>query len=281
MKARLALWSGDHNRNRFTAAGLKATEMIVLIRSMAFNLLFYANLIALLLFCVPALAMPRRFIFAIARFWARSSLWLLKTICGTHVEFRGCERIPASPFIVAAKHQSIWETFALTLLFDDFAYILKRELTYIPFFGWYLWKSDQIAIDRKNGSSALTQAAERSKRIFAQKRVLFIFPEGTRRPAGAPPRYKFGVAHIYDVSGVPCVPVALNSGLFWARRSWIRRPGTIVVEVLEPISPGLDKDVFFQKLQETLEVKTDLLIAEAAAQDARLTPIIQRNRQTA
>jgi 1-acyl-sn-glycerol-3-phosphate acyltransferase len=255
--------------------------MIVLIRSLAFNLLFYANLIVLLVFCLPALAMPRQFIFMIARLWGRSSLWLLKMVCGTDVEFRGRERIPAAPFIVAAKHQSIWETFALTLLFDDFAYILKRELTYIPFFGWYLWKADQIAIDRKNGSSALTQAAERAKRIFAQKRVLFIFPEGTRRPAGAPPRYKFGVAHLYDVSAVPCVPVALNSGLFWARRSWIRRPGTIVVEVLEPIAPGLDKDVFFQKLQETLEVRSDQLIAEAAARDPGLIPIIQRNRRTA
>jgi 1-acyl-sn-glycerol-3-phosphate acyltransferase len=281
VKAPLALWSGDHNRNRFTAAGLKATEMIVLIRSMAFNLLFYANLIALLVFCLPVLALPRRFIFTIARFWACSSLWLLRTICGTHVEFRGRERIPEAPFIVAAKHQSIWETFALTLLFDDFAYILKRELTYIPFFGWYLWKSDQIAIDRKNGSSALAQAAERAKRIFAQKRVLFIFPEGTRRPAGAPPKYKFGVAHLYDVTGAPCVPVALNSGLFWARRSWIRRPGTIVVEVLEPIAPGLDKDAFFQKLQEALETRTDLLIAEAAEKSPGLMPIIQRNRRTA
>ena len=255
--------------------------MILLIRSLAFNSLFYLNLIALMVLGLPALAMPRRYIFKIARIWARSSLWLLRTICGTHVEFRGRERIPTAPFIVAAKHQSIWETFALTLLFDDFCYILKRELTYIPFFGWYLWKSGQIAIDRKSGSSALTQAAERARTIFAEKRVLFIFPEGTRRPAGAPPKYKFGVAHIYDVSSVPCLPIALNSGVFWARRSWLRRPGTIVVDVLEPIAPGLDKDVFFNELQDRMEAASDHLVAEALAKNPGLSPLIQRNRQIA
>jgi 1-acyl-sn-glycerol-3-phosphate acyltransferase len=261
--------------------GLKATEMILLIRSLAFNSLFYLNLIALLVVGLPALAMPRRYIFKIARLWARSSLWLLKTICGTQVEFRGREHIPTAPFIVAAKHQSIWETFALTLLFDDFCYILKRELTYIPFFGWYLWKSGQIAIDRKSGSSALVQAAERARQIFAEKRVLFIFPEGTRRPAGAPPKYKFGVAHIYDVTGVQCLPIALNSGVFWARRSWLRRPGTIVVDVLPPIAPGLDKDLFFNQLQDTIETASERLIAKALANDPALAPLIQRNRQSA
>lgn len=255
--------------------------MILLIRSLAFNCLFYVNLMALMVVGLPTLAMPRRYIFKIARIWARSSLWLLKAICGTHVEFRGREHIPAAPFIVAAKHQSVWETFALTLLFDDFCYILKRELTYIPFFGWYLWKSGQIAIDRKSGSSALTQAAVRAQQIFAEQRVLFIFPEGTRRAAGAPPKYKFGVAHIYDVSSVPCLPIALNSGVFWARRSWLRRPGTIVVDVLEPIAPGRDKDVFFNDLQDRLETASEHLIAEALAKDPGLVPLIQRNRQIA
>lgn len=255
--------------------------MILLIRSLVFNSLFYLNLMALLIIGLPTLAMPRRSVFKLAQLWARSSLWLLKTICGTHVEFRGLEHIPAAPFIVAAKHQSIWETFALTLLFDDFCYILKRELTYIPFFGWYLWKSGQIAIDRKSGSSALAQAAERAREIFAERRVLFIFPEGTRRPAGAPPKYKFGVAHIYDVSNVPCLPIALNSGLFWARRSWLRRPGTVVVEVLEPIPPDIDKDAFFIALQDKMETASERLIAEALVKDAGLLPLIQRNRQSA
>src|SRR6476660_8193191 len=126
---------------------LQATEMILLFRSLVFNSLFYVNLIALMVVGLPTLALPRNYTFRLARSWARSSLWLLRTICGTHVEFRGREHIPPAPFIIAPKHQSIWETFALTLLFDDFGYILKRELPYIPLFGWYLWRSEQIAID--------------------------------------------------------------------------------------------------------------------------------------
>jgi 1-acyl-sn-glycerol-3-phosphate acyltransferase len=254
---------------------------MILLRSLIFNVLFYLVLIALLILGLPALLMTRRAVFVLARLWARISLWLLQTICGTRVEFRGVERAPSAPFIVAAKHQSIWETFALCMLFDDFCYILKRELMLIPFFGWYLRKSDQIAIDRTRGSSALAQAAEKAKRIFAQGRVLFIFPEGTRRPAGAPPRYKFGVAHLYDVCGVPCVPVALNSGLFWPRRSWLRRPGVIVIEILDPIAPGLDKTLFFERLQDRIESASDALIDEAVARDPALERLIQKNRQIA
>jgi len=259
----------------------KATEMLLLLRSLIFNFLFYLNLVALLVVGLPTLVMPRRAIFTLARIWAQTSLWLLKVICNTRVEFRGRENIPAAPFIVAAKHQSIWETFALTLLFNDFCYILKRELLYIPFFGWYLWKSGQVAIDRKSGSSALAQAAERMKRVFADKRVLFIFPEGTRRPAGAPPKYKFGVAILYDQSGAACLPVALNSGLFWARRSWLRRPGTIIIDILAPIAPGLDKDVFFELLQDRLETASEHLLDEAVLQSPPLARIIERNRQIA
>jgi len=254
---------------------------MLLIRSLAFNFLFYLNLIILLVVSLPALLMPRRVIFGLARIWARSSLWLLRTVCGTKVEFRGIQNIPPAPFIVAAKHQSMWETFALTLLFDDFCYILKRELTFIPIFGWYLWKAEQIAIDRTRGSSALSQAAEKAKKIFSEKRVLFIFPEGTRRPAGAPPKYKFGVAHLYDLCNVPCLPVSLNSGLFWARRSWLRRPGTIVIDVLEPIAPGMEKQQFFELVQKKIEASSERLLLEATKHDPSLQRIIERNRQVA
>jgi 1-acyl-sn-glycerol-3-phosphate acyltransferase len=251
---------------------------MILIRSLLFNIFFFANITILLIVALPILFMPRDFVFRIGKIWARSSLWLLKTICGTYVEFRGRENIPKGPFIVAAKHQSAWETFALIMLFDDFCYILKRELTFIPLFGWYLWKADQIAINRAAGSSALAQAEEKARKIFAEGRRLFIFPEGTRRPAGAPPKYKFGVAHIYDACQVPCLPIALNSGLFWARRSLIKRPGTIIVDILPPIAPGMEKQDFFAVLQNRLEEASERLIAEAVARDPSLQPIIERNR---
>jgi 1-acyl-sn-glycerol-3-phosphate acyltransferase len=164
------------------------------------------------------------------------------------------------------------------MLFDDFCYILKRELTYIPLFGWYLWKADQIAVDRTSGSSAMAQAEIKAKQIFAEGRQLFIFPEGTRRPAGAPPKYKFGVAHLYDSGHVPCLPIALNSGLYWARRSLLKRPGIIIVDILPPIAPGMEKQAFFLHLQETMEMASERLIEEALAQDFSLRPIIEKNR---
>lgn len=253
---------------------------MLLLRSLVFNFLFYLVLIVLMIVCLPVLVMPRSAVFKLGRFWARVSLWLLDVICGMKVEFRGRENLPKAPFIVAAKHQSMWETFALIVLFEDFCYILKRELTFIPLFGWYLWKANQIAIDRKKGSSALAQAAEKAKRIFADNRILFIFPEGTRRAAGAPPKYKFGVAHLYDTCGVPCVPIALNSGLFWARRSMLRRPGTVVVDILEPIAPGLDKNTFFVTLQDRMETSSNRLLDEAVSSDHALKHIIQRNRRS-
>ena len=252
---------------------------MILLRSLLFNVAFYGNISILLILALPTLALPRVYVFKVAKFWARSSLWLLKVICDTHVEFRGTENIPKGPFIIAAKHQSAWETFALIMLFDDFCYILKRELTFIPLFGWYIWKCDQIAINRSQGSSALAQVEEKARLIFAQGRPLFIFPEGTRRPAGAPGVYKFGVAHLYDACQVPCLPVALNSGLFWARRSLLKRPGTVVIDILPPIQPGLEKQAFFMLLQERLEQSSEALIAEAIAKDPSLKPIVERNRQ--
>jgi len=252
---------------------------MLLLRSILFNIAFFTNITILLIVALPTLLMPRSTIFTVGKIWARSSLWLLKVICGTDVEFRGRENIPQGAFIVAPKHQSAWETFALIMLFDDFCYILKRELTFIPLFGWYLWKSDQIAINRATGSSALAQAEEKARKIFAEGRRLFIFPEGTRRPAGAKPKYKFGVAHLYDACQVPCLPIALNSGLFWARRSLIKRPGTIVVEVLPAIAPGIEKQEFFALLQERMEEASEKLIKEATTRDPLLIPIVERNRQ--
>ena len=191
-------------------------------------------------------------------------------ICGLDVEFRGIENIPKGGFILAPKHQSVWETFAMLLFVPDFTYILKRELTWIPLFGWYITRAEQIAIDRARGTSALSQATQRSREALAQGRQILIFPEGTRRPAGAPPLYKYGVANIYGECQVPCVPVALNSGLFWPRRRFLRRPGKVLVEFLEPIQPGLDKHPFLKLLQERLEAASNRLIAESLALDPTL-----------
>jgi 1-acyl-sn-glycerol-3-phosphate acyltransferase len=234
---------------------------VLVIRSVVFNVLFYLNLLMHFIAAIPTLAMPRWGIIAVARFWARTNLWLLRTICGIRVEFRGVEKIPPGPLLVSSKHQSLWETFALLLILPDPAYIMKRELMWIPFFGWYTWKAGMIPVDRSRGSQALAEMNACARREAERNRQIIIFPEGTRRPPGAEPKYKYGVVHLYAEMGVPCLPIALNSGLFWPRRSIRRYPGTIRVEVLDPIPPGLGKDEFFERLQGEVEAATARLVA--------------------
>jgi len=235
---------------------------MLILRSLLFNVAFYVNLVLWLILLIPAFLVPRRTFMRAAQLWARSSLWLLRVIAGTKVEVRGREKIPAGGMLVAAKHQSVWETFALVTLFDDPAFILKRELMWIPFFGWYAWKGGSIPVNRRAGSQALIQMTERAREEAAHGRQIVIFPEGTRRPPGAPPAYKYGVAHLYQNLGVPCLPVALNSGLYWPRRRFIRRPGTIRVEILDPILPGLPRDTFFKTMQDGIETASDRLLVE-------------------
>ncbi|MEJ2434313.1 MAG: lysophospholipid acyltransferase family protein, partial [Pseudolabrys sp.] len=206
-----------------------------------------------------------RAILWVAKTWGRINLLLLRAVVGLDYEIRGREKIPPGAVLVAAKHQSTWETFALLPLFDDPTFILKRELQWIPIFGWYTVKGRMVPVDRRAGAQALTAMTERARIELARGRQLIIFPEGTRRPAGAEPRYKHGVAQLYVAEGVPCVPVALNSGLFWPRRSLKLRPGKVVVEILDSIAPGLDREVFFQRLKGEIEEATARLIEEARA----------------
>jgi 1-acyl-sn-glycerol-3-phosphate acyltransferase len=235
---------------------------VITIRSILFNLLFYLNLAILLIAAIPTLVLPRPAILGIAKLWGRTTLWLLRFVCRIDVEWRGLEKIPAGGILVAAKHQSTWETFALITLFPDPAFVIKRELLWIPFFGWYAWHGGMIPVDRGAGKAALSGMTEHARKALAEGRQIIIFPEGTRRPAGADPKYKFGVAHLYAGAGVPCVPIALNSGLFWPRRRFLRFPGTVRVEILDPIPPGADRNMFFAKLQDEIEAATARLIAE-------------------
>jgi 1-acyl-sn-glycerol-3-phosphate acyltransferase len=232
------------------------------VRSIVFNVLFYLNTALWLIIALPTFFLPYRAILEVAKAWGRTNLVLLR-VAGIDYEVRGREKIPTGPLIVAAKHQSAWETFALLPLFDNPVFIVKRELQWIPIFGWLMIKGRMVPVDRGARSQALNAMTERARVELARGRQLIIFPEGTRRPAGAEPRYKYGVAHLYAAEGVPCVPIALNSGLFWPRRSIRRVPGTVLVEVLDPIQPGIDKDVFFKQLEHEIESATARLIAEA------------------
>ncbi len=235
----------------------------VFVRSLAFNALFYVNLVIHIIVALPALALPHRAHLRIIRSYARTSLWLLRVVCGTTVEWRGLEKIPQGACIVACKHQSVWETFALYAVLDDPAYILKRELMWIPIFGWHMRKARLIPIDRSAGLAALSRMTAKAINELERSRQIVIFPEGTRRLPKAEPSYRPGVAHLYAKAGVACVPVALDSGLFWPRRSLKRFPGTILVEALDPIAPGLDTRTFLNRLQNVLEEATARLIRQS------------------
>ena len=243
---------------------------MLVLRSVVFNVLFYLALVVYLIAALPTFFMPRRAIMTMAEVWGATSNWLLRVVCGTRVEFRGLEKIPRGALLVAAKHQSAWETFSLLHHLHDWAYILKRELQWLPMFGWYLMKAEMIPVDRGGRAQALNSLARRARAEIARGRQIIIFPEGTRRAPGAEPAYKYGAAHLYAVTGAPCLPVALNSGLFWPRRSFMRYPGTILVEFLDPIPPGLDKETFAVRLRNDIEIATARLVAEGEAELARL-----------
>ena len=237
-------------------------KSVIVIRSLIFQVVFYLNTTVHVLASMPTMILPHRVMVEIARSWGRTSVWLLGVVCGVKLECRGREKIPPGPLLVASKHQSAWDTFALLGLFPYPAYILKRELTWIPFFGWCLLKTGMIPLDRGAGKEAMAGLIVRVRKAIALGRQVIVFPEGTRRPLHAEPDYKLGVVQLYAQCAVPCLPMALNSGQFWPRRSFLRPPGTIVVEFLDPIPPGQPRAAFFRRLQNDIETATNRLLAE-------------------
>ncbi|CAO4157836.1 lysophospholipid acyltransferase family protein [Methylorubrum extorquens] len=241
---------------------------MLLFRSLAFNLSFYVATGLIAILGSPALAW-RKATIRVAQFWGRTVVFLLRVIGGTRVEFRGLENIPKGPLLVAAKHQSALETLALTIPFDDFGYVLKRELMWIPVVGWYFARGGMVPIDRSKGTRAMAAMNKAAAQAIREGRQLIIFPEGTRRPAGAPPAYKQGASHLYAALNVPCLPVALNTGLYWRRRGFRRMPGTTVIEFLPVIPPGLARPAFLKELQTRIETASDALLAEGRDDLAR------------
>ena len=228
----------------------------MMIRSLVFLVVFYVNTAVILLLGSPLLLVPRSWAMAGLRFHAVTSMWWMKVICGTRVEVRGREKLPAGPALIAAKHQAAWDTFGLVPLLRDPAIVMKEELLKLPVYGWFSRKFEMIPVRRDLGPTALRQMAREAAKRAAQGRDIVIFPEGTRRPPGAPPAYRPGIVLLYQALGIPCVPVALNSGYFWPRHSILRRPGTIIVEFLPAIPPGLPRAEFMALLQERIETAT-------------------------
>lgn len=233
-------------------------------RAIAFNVLAYSLFLIMAVLGLPFL-ITRESAFWVARAWANITIWLMNHVAGIKLEVRGLEHLPDGGCIIAAKHQSALETFSAVPYLGQFAFILKRELNWVPLFGWYTSRTGMIPVNRGAKSAALRDITIKARQAIAEGRKIIIYPEGTRRPPGAPPEYKFGVMHLYSELDAPCVPMAVNSGLYWPRRSLRRYPGTATLEFLEPIPPGLDRDTFRTVLQDRIETATARLIAEARA----------------
>ncbi len=233
-------------------------------RSIVFAIAFYATTGVMLLGLLWLLLAPRAWAIAALKLHGRISIWLLDHICQLKMEVRGAERIRPGACLVAAKHQSAWDTFALLTLFSDPAIVMKDELKFIPVYGWFCLKFEHILIKRERAAVALRRLIADAKARCALGRQILIFPEGTRQTPGAGPDYKPGYIALYEALDVPCLPIALNSGLYWPRRSFLRHPGTIIVEVLEPIQPGLRRAEFRKILEGSLEIACNRLISEAA-----------------
>jgi 1-acyl-sn-glycerol-3-phosphate acyltransferase len=237
---------------------------LTLLRSLVFALLFYVSTAIFVIGGSFLLFGPRRYAMAGLKTHAIVSLWLLRTVVGLRMEVRGRKKLPKPPYLVASKHQSAWDTFALIPIFTDPALVMKWELTLIPFYGWFSRKFEHVFVKRGRGPAALRQLVRDAQDRARAGREVLIFPEGTRRTPGAEPDYKPGSVALYEGLDLPCVPMALNSGLYWPRRQLIRYPGAIIVEILDPLPAGLPRAEFRAELQRRIEAASNRLIVEAA-----------------
>ncbi len=235
---------------------------MTLLRSAIFNAAFFGVTALVSILALPALAAPRWAMRAVARLWARILLFLLRLICGVRFEVLGREHLPPGPCIVAAKHQSAFDTIVWLALLPDVAYVLKKELLSIPLYGWHLRKSGMIPVDRAGGGAALRRMLRAAQAALAEGRQVVIFPEGTRTAPGARIPYQPGVVAIAGSGGAPVVPVATDSGRFWGRRAFAKHPGVIRISILPPLPPGLPRAALLGALEQAIETESARLLAE-------------------
>ena len=243
---------------------ISKNKVRIFFNSFLFQLVFYLWTSFISIFLSPVLLFPRNIVVKVSKLWAYVSLNLLKITTGITYEVRGLENLDKNSSLISSKHQSAWETIAFWVLVDEPVYLLKRELLFIPFFGWFLFRLGMISIDRKRGRNQLESIVKQAKDALNDKRKkLIIFPEGTRRLPGAEPKYQVRIVWLYASLKIPIVPVALNSGLYWPRRAFYKYPGKIIVQFLPPIKPHLAKREFLSKLQLQTEKASAMLLKES------------------
>ncbi|OJW54005.1 MAG: hypothetical protein BGO67_08040 [Alphaproteobacteria bacterium 41-28] len=237
---------------------------MVWLRSIAFNSAFYGWTFFCSLLFLPVLILPRPFALRIAKVWIIGVFWICKHILGLQIKVVGKEKLLIKPVIFAIKHQSAWETMIFPYFLSDFSIVLKQELLWIPFFGWYLKKVGIIPLSRskRKGAQDLKNLLKNAEQSAARGQPILIFPEGTRSKPGQKGTYHSGVASLYLHLKIPVVPIAHNAGLFWPRRGFLKYPGRITLEILDPIEPGLSRQEFMGILENKIESKTNDLVRE-------------------
>lgn len=237
--------------------------MMLVLRSALFNAVFFLWSVVICLMYLPLFFFPERVMVRGGTWWSKSIIRILGLTVGTRFEIRGGENIPPGAAIFASKHQSAWDTLIYMTILPGPALVVKKELFRIPLYGWYARHAGMIGVDRRGGARALKHLIRRARSALKDGRPVVIFPQGTRTAPGVHKPYQAGVAALYRVLGRPVVPVAVNSGLFWGRRAFLKRPGTIVLEYLPAIPTGLDRNEFMAELERRIETATDRLVAES------------------
>ena len=222
-----------------------------LLKSLLFNLFLYSGIIFIFLIALPTLLLPARFALMFGKILGYYVIFLVKVFLNVTVEVRGANNIPKTEkYFVASAHQSMFETFALQAILNYPVFILKKELLKIPLFGLYLKKIKSIEIVREITTKDNLNFFDRVAQIIKnENRPLLIFPQGTRVKTDERPPFKKGVGRIYEALNISCMPIALNSGNVWPKKGIIKYPGKIIISLLDPIKPGLNKDEFIKNLE--------------------------------
>lgn len=233
-----------------------------MIRSLIYVIWLYGSMVVIGVGLSPMMLGPRSWVATPARLWARAAIWGLKTIIGASVEVKGLEKLPQGACLVAMKHQATLDIFSPFIFLKDPAFVLKQELMATPVLGWHAQRLKMIPIVRESGAGALRKMMGAARDAVAAGRPIVIYPEGTRRAPGAAPDYKPGVAGMYRDLNIPCVPVALNSGLVWPAKGLRRRKGHVTIEILDPLPPGMARAAFMRELESRIEVASNALLPD-------------------
>lgn len=232
------------------------------IRCFIFNVLYTAWAMISSLIFAPLFFISREASLRSGAPWAKFTLLMARLILGITYEVRGKQYITNEPVIYASKHQSAWDTMIFLVLLKRPCYVLKRSLLRIPLWGWYLWRMGMIAIDRDGSTATMKQMLRDGKERIAEGRTIVIFPEGTRMKPGSAPQYHPGIIALYKQLDVPVVPVALNSGVYWGKDAFFKKPGKIIISFLPPIPAGLKKGEFSNQLQLAIETESNQLLEQ-------------------